>query len=97
MNWNSASGAAPSEVRLISTSRNGFAGDREIRRHIDRGDHGIGERRIVLREDAEAVADLVVDARPAQIDLDVAGMFLRASPLSRVRLMKRAATGCARE
>ena len=91
MNWNSASGAAPSEVRSISTSRNGFAGDREIRRHVDRGNDGVGQRRIVLREDAEAVADLVARCRYSLRSISMWQVcFSEPSPLSRVRLTKRA-------
>jgi len=38
-------------------------------------DHGIDEARVVRREDAEAVADLVIDSAASEVDLDVPGLL----------------------
>ena len=54
------------------------AADREVRRRGERRDHGIGERGIIGGEDAEGVADGVVDAGAFEIELDVPGLLLRA-------------------
>ena len=52
--------------------------DREIRRRVERLDHGVDERGIVGREDAEAVADRIVEAGFGQVELDVPGLLVRA-------------------
>ena len=54
------------------------AADRMVGRCTERGDHRIGQRRIVGREQAEGVADGVVDARAGEIELDVPGFLFGA-------------------
>ena len=54
------------------------ATDREVRRRMQRRDHGIGERGVVGRENAERIADGVVDTGPREIELDMPALLLRA-------------------
>ena len=78
MSWNSMSGAGDSETPSVSTSRKRAAADREIRRRAERRDDGVDQRGIVGRENAEAVADHVVEAAVGEIELDVPGFLVRA-------------------
>ena len=72
------SGAGDSETPSVSTSRN-------VRPPIGKSggassacNHGVDQRRVVGREDAEAVADHVVEAAVGEIELDVPGFLVRA-------------------
>ena len=79
MSWNSMSGAGDSETPSVSTSRKRASADREIRRRGERlrctASTSAG---IVGREDAEAIADLVVEAAVGEIELDMPGFLFRA-------------------
>ena len=57
----------------------GLAADVAARIGAERGDHVIDQRRMVLGEDAEAVADDIVEAAGAEIELDVPGGLGRAA------------------
>jgi hypothetical protein len=78
------SGAGESETPSISTARKRAPADREIRRRVERLDDALDQRGIVGREDAERVADRVVDAVPAGRSR-CARCLLGARALSRVR------------
>ena len=52
--------------------------DRKIRRRVDRRDDGIDQRRVVRRNEAEAVADRVVETRLREVEFDVPGFLFRA-------------------
>ena len=72
------SGAGESDTPSVSTSRKRAPADRKVRRRIERLDDGVDQRGIVGREDAERVADRVVDAGAGEIDVDVPGDLLGA-------------------
>ena len=91
------SGAGDSETPSVSTSR-------KVRPPIGKSggassacDHGVDERRVVGREDAEAVADLVVEAAVGEIEFDMPGFLFEPSLLSRRRDRNVASTGLSRE
>ena len=78
MSWNSMSGAGESETPSVSTSRSvrppmgksAGASSAAITR--------VDQRRIIGREDAEAVADHIIETGASEIEFDMPGFFFRA-------------------
>ena len=58
-----------------------LAGDLGIRPRAQERDHGVDEARIVLRDDAERIADDVVEAAFREIELDVPSLLFRAGAI----------------
>ena len=56
----------------------GAAADREIRRRAKRGDDGVDQVGIVRRENAEGIADRIIEPGAGDIEFDVPGFLGRA-------------------
>ena len=57
-------------------------------RCAEHGDELIDEAEIVLGEDAEGVADLIIDAALGEIEIDVPGFFFRPRPVEQTAAEK---------
>ncbi len=94
MSWNERVGRRAEGAILHQLRAQTLAADLCIRSRAEQRDHRIDEARVVLSDDAEGVADDIVEAAFGEIELDMPGfLFSEPSPLSLRRERKVASAG----